>query len=210
MVFQVTLACLSDLLGLARNLEVQAREARGGLEKALELPGRGHPSADLLREDPRDRGEEVRLLCREEGALVLVGHDSQGQGGGEGGASGLRDALEAGVEDHRQAAARFARWVGRERAQLREDAVLEEEGAQFRHGRGQVDGVVLDWVRGGVVDPVGKTRRTSRGAQEEVGYLRVQVQDVLRFLGKGERLFRCVCRPLARGLEAPRKRASAW
>ena len=76
MVFQVTLACLSDLLGLARNLEVQAREARGGLEKALELPGRGHPSADLLREDPRDRGEEVRLLCREEGALVLVGHRS--------------------------------------------------------------------------------------------------------------------------------------
>ena len=84
-----------------------------------------------------------------------------------------------------QAAGRFARWVGRERAQLREDAVLEEEGSQFRHGRGQVGRAVLDWVRGGVVDPVGKTRRTSRGAQEEVGYLRVQVQEVLRFLGKG-------------------------
>ena len=59
----------SDLLGLARDLGVQAREARGGLEKALELPGRGHPSADLLREDPRDRGEEVRLLCRDDAVI---------------------------------------------------------------------------------------------------------------------------------------------
>ena len=49
----------------------------------------------------------------------------------------------------------------------------------------QVDGAVLDWVRGGVVDPVGKTMRTSRGSEEEVGYLRVQVWEVLRFLGKG-------------------------
>ena len=45
--------------------------------------------------------------------------------------------------------------------------------------------VVLDRVREGVVDPVGKTRRTSRGAEEEVGHLRVQVWEVLRFFGLG-------------------------
>ena len=56
-----------------------------------------------------------------------------------------------------------------------EDAVLEEERAQRRHGRGQVVWVVLDRVREGVVDPVGESGRTSRGAEEEVGHLRVQV-----------------------------------
>ena len=40
---------------------------------------------------------------------------------------------------------------------------------------GQVGRAVLDRDREGVVDPVGKTRRTSRGAEEEVGHLRVQV-----------------------------------
>ena len=56
-----------------------------------------------------------------------------------------------------------------------QDAVLEEERAQCCHGRGQVGRAVLDRDREGVVDPVGKTRRTSRGAEEEVGHLRVQV-----------------------------------
>ena len=41
----------------------------------------------------------------------------------------MRDALEAGVEDHRQAAVSFARWIGRERAQLREDAVSWKKSA---------------------------------------------------------------------------------
>ena len=52
----------------------------------------------------------------------------------------------------------------------------KESAPERRHGRGQVGLVVLDRVREGVVDPVGETRRrTSRGAEEEVGHLRVQV-----------------------------------
>ena len=65
--------------------------------------------------------------------------------------------------------------VGRERPQLGKDAVLEEQRTELNQGRGQVNGVVLDWVQEGVVHPVRAPRGAGSAAYEEVEHLRTQV-----------------------------------